>query len=121
MKILAVIAAGGALGAAARYGLFVAWPTPPGGFPWAIFAVNVSGCLLIGFLMAFEPPMMARLFLGTGILGGYTTFSAYALDFQHLISAARPDLAIAYIFGTLAAALVAVHTGGLLARVVLPR
>jgi CrcB protein len=121
VKILAVIAAGGALGAAARYGLVVAWPTPAGGFPWAILAVNISGCLLIGFLMAFQPPMMARLFLGTGVLGGYTTFSAYTLDFQRLMSEARPELAVAYLFGTLAAALVAVHTGGMLARVVLPR
>ena len=121
MKILAVIAVGGALGAAARYGLAVAWPAPDGGFPWAIFAVNVSGCLLIGFLMALRPPQLTRLFLGTGVLGGYTTFSAYTLDFQRLIAAARPGLAFAYLFGTLVAALLAVQIGGRLAKAVLPR
>jgi CrcB protein len=121
VKQLALIAAGGALGAAARYGLIVAWPAPEGGFPWAIFAVNVSGCLLIGFLMALQPSTPARLFLGTGVLGGYTTFSAYTLDFQRLIAAARPGLALVYLFGTLAAALVAVQTGGMLARAVRPR
>ncbi len=116
-----MIAAGGALGAGARYGLAAAWPAPAGGFPWAIFAVNVSGCLLIGFLMALRPPQLTRLFLGTGVLGGYTTFSAYTLDFQRLVSAARPDLAFAYLFATLAAALLAVQTGDWLAKVVLPR
>ncbi|GIH08939.1 hypothetical protein Rhe02_70060 [Rhizocola hellebori] len=121
MKQLAVIAVGGALGAAARYGLAAIWPTPEGGFPWAIFAVNVSGCLLIGFLMALQPPTLARLFLGTGVLGGYTTFSAYALDFQRLISAARVDLALLYLFGTLVAALLAVQTGDLVARAVFAR
>ena len=118
MKILAVIAAGGALGAAARFGLSIAWPTPEGGFPWTIFTVNISGCLLIGFLMALQPPELARLFLGTGVLGGYTTFSAYTLDFQHLVSAGRAGLALVYVFGTLVAALLAVQTGAMLARAV---
>ena len=49
--IALVIAAGGAIGAAARYGLNQAWPTQPGAFPWATFTENVVGCLLIGTLI----------------------------------------------------------------------
>jgi hypothetical protein len=45
--VLGVISAGGVVGALARYGLGVAFPHPPTGFPWATFAINVSGCLLI--------------------------------------------------------------------------
>ncbi len=116
VKTIAVIAVGGALGAAARYGLAHAWPTPQGGFPWAIFLVNVSGCLLIGALMALGPAPLTRYFLGTGVLGGYTTFSAYTLDFAHLVSAGRVGLAFAYLAGTLAAALAAVHVGQLVRR-----
>ena len=111
VKTLTVIAAGGALGAAARYGLAVAWPAPVGGFPWAIFVVNVSGCLLIGVLMALRPKPLLRHFLGTGVLGGYTTFSAYTLDFQQLVAAGRAGMAVAYLGGTLVAALIAVHIG----------
>lgn len=116
VKTVAVISVGGALGAAARYGLTVAWPTPTGGFPWAIFVVNVSGCLLIGVLMALRPKPLARYFLGTGVLGGYTTFSAYALDFQQLVAAGRIGLALAYLGATVTAALIAVHIGLMVRR-----
>lgn len=57
--VLAAISAGGALGAAARYGLSVAWPHRPGTFPWATFVTNVSGCLLIGVLMVLVTQVWA--------------------------------------------------------------
>ena len=116
------IAVGGALGALARYAVSTAWPPAPGTFPWATFAINVTGCLLIGSLMAVltdfagRPHRLIRPFLGVGVLGGFTTFSTYTVEAQRLISAGHPQLALAYLFGTLAAALVAVQIGIVAAR-----
>jgi CrcB protein len=114
--VLTVISAGGVLGALARYGLSHAWTTPPGGFPWATFVINVSGCLLLGALMALitkliTPHYLVRPFLGVGVLGGYTTFSTYTVEIRDLIAAGAPGTAALYLLGTLAAALVAVFVG----------
>ena len=115
------IAAGGALGALARYAVSIAWPHAPGTFPWATFAINVVGCLLIGSLMAVlaevgRPHRLVRPFLGVGVLGGFTTFSTYTVDVERLISAGHPALALADLLGTLAAALLAVQLGIVAAR-----
>lgn len=114
--MLAAVAAGGALGAAARYGLAVAWPSSPAGFPWATFVTNAAGCLALGVLMELlavltDPHRLLRLFLGTGVLGGFTTFSTYAMESRDLVAAGNPALAGAYVAGTLLAALVAVRVG----------
>ncbi|MFF0152909.1 fluoride efflux transporter FluC [Micromonospora sp. NPDC005203] len=114
--ILATIAAGGVLGALARAGLQHAAPHPPTGFPWATFGINLSGCLLIGVLMATLGQLggghpLARPFLGVGVLGGFTTFSAYAVDIQQALVAGAPGTALAYLAATLLGALVAVGLG----------
>jgi CrcB protein len=111
-----VVALGGALGAAARYGLIVAWPHAPDGFPWATLVTNLSGCALIGVLMQLvttriAPHRLVRPFFGTGVLGGFTTFSTYAVESRGLFAADRPGLAIGYLLGTLAGALGAVRLG----------
>jgi fluoride exporter len=111
------IAVGGALGAMARYGVATAWPHAPGTFPWATFSVNVLGCLLIGALMVVlteivgRPHRLTRPFLGVGILGGFTTFSTYAVETDQLLTGGDPQLALLYLFGTVAAALLAVQVG----------
>jgi len=67
------------IGAMLRYGLLVAFPLKP--FPWTIALINISGSFLLGFLagfMARNHPW--RIFLGTGLLGGYTTYSTFSLD-----------------------------------------
>src|SRR5262245_59085177 len=89
-SVLISISLGGALGAAARYGLGVAFPTAPGEFPWTIFMVNVVGCLLIGVLMVLVTEVFAnrallRPFLGVGVLGGFTTFSTYVEQIRQLL------------------------------------
>ncbi|MET8094589.1 CrcB family protein [Micromonospora sp. NPDC005220] len=114
--ILAAIAAGGALGALARAGLQHAVPHQPAGFPWATFTVNTSGCLLIGVLMAVLGHLggghpLARPFLGVGVLGGFTTFSTYAVDVQQAIVAGAPGTALAYLAATVFGALGAVGLG----------
>jgi len=119
--VLAVVSSGGALGALGRYGLAVAWPHRPNHFPWATFVTNVSGCLLIGVLMVlisevWSAHRLLRPFLGVGVLGGYTTFSTYSVDIQQLVAAGAARTALAYLAGTLAAALAAVYAGIALTR-----
>ena len=116
-----VIAAGGAIGGGARWAVNEAWPSTPGGFPWATFVENVTGCLILGALMVFlldvwRPSRYARPFLGIGVLGGFTTFSAYTSDTRALLLHGQGPLALAYLFGTLLVALAASWTGIALAR-----
>jgi fluoride exporter len=85
-------------------------------FPWATAMTNVLGCFLIGVLMVvvierLPEQRLVRPFLGTGILGGFTTFSTYAVDTRALLAADRPALAAAYVVGTLVVGLSAVVLG----------
>ncbi|WP_131741789.1 fluoride efflux transporter FluC [Actinomadura roseirufa] len=118
---IGAVAAGGALGALARHGLTAAFPSRPGGFPWAVFSINVSGCLAIGVLMVLVTEVLrahplVRPFLGTGVLGGFTTFSTYVVDIQKAVENGYARTGLAYLAATLAAALAAVFTGVRLAR-----
>ncbi|MGW4564971.1 fluoride efflux transporter CrcB [Streptomyces sp. NPDC004561] len=124
--VVAVVAIGGAVGACARYGLTLALPTPTGGFPWATFWTNVVGCAVIGVLMVLITDVWAahrliRPFFGTGVLGGFTTFSTYAVDIRRLVGAGRPGIGLAYLAATLVAALAAVWLASVAARRVLTR
>ncbi|SDK17542.1 fluoride efflux transporter CrcB [Streptomyces indicus] len=113
-SVLAAVALGGGIGAVARHAASRAWPTAMDAFPWTTLCVNVVGCALIGILMVTvtetgrRVPPLVRPFLGTGVLGGFTTFSTYAVDVQHLIERGHPATALTYLAGTLAAALAAV-------------
>ncbi len=107
------------MGALARYGLAEAIPATPGGFPWATFVTNVSGCLLMGVLVVVitelrAPHPLVRPFLGVGVLGGFTTFSTYAVE----TTQRPPGLAVLYAAATLMAALVAVFVGAWATRAV---
>lgn len=98
----AAIALGGALGALARYGLSAAVPHAPGAFAWSTALVNVSGCFLIGVLMVLVTGVwpelrLLRPFLGTGVLGGYTTFSTHVIDVQRMLAADAPATALLYL------------------------
>ena len=116
-----LVALGGALGAATRYGVSLALPAREGGWPLATFLINVSGSLLIGLLAGWLATRDAagepwRLLLGVGVLGGFTTFSAYSLETLRLIE--RGDIAGAstYAIGSVIAGLVAVAIGLAIAR-----
>jgi len=86
-------------------------------FPWGTLLVNVLGCLVMGGLIPFfvgESPRLgerARLFLGVGILGGFTTFSAFGLETWSLISRGRSGLAAAYVATSVVLGLAAVWAG----------
>ncbi|GAB3936361.1 fluoride efflux transporter FluC [Micromonospora vulcania] len=114
--VLAAIAAGGVLGSLARAGLQHAVPHEPTGFPWATFGINLTGCLLIGVLMAALGHVgggrpLVRPFLGVGVLGGFTTFSTYVVDVQQAVVAGAPAVALTYLAATVLGALVAVGVG----------
>lgn len=119
--LLLVIAAGGAVGAAGRYGAALAWPTADAAFPWTTLLVNVVGCALMGVLMVlvterFSAPALVRPFLGTGVLGGFTTFSTYAADAERLFRLDAAGTAVLSLVLTLALALLAVWAGAGAAR-----
>jgi CrcB protein len=100
--LLAATAIGGILGAEARHGLSLAAPHHDQQFPWSTLLINVTGSLLIGILMAVllalpSPHRLARPFLGVGVLGGYTTYSTFALDVQRLLLHHRPLVALDYV------------------------
>ncbi|ACZ88220.1 fluoride efflux transporter FluC [Streptosporangium roseum] len=114
--VLAVVAAGGAIGAGARYGAALLWPTAAGSFPWTTLCVNASGSLVIGILLValtevWTAPAWVRPFFATGVLGGYTTFSTYCLDIERLVAAGRPESALGYLAATVLTALAAVTAG----------
>lgn len=119
--LLAAVAAGGVIGAEARYGLGEAIAHRPGQFPWATLVINVSGCLLIGVLMVLvleivRPHRLLRPFLGVGVLGGYTTFSTFGVDAAQLVRAHHPWPAVAYVLASVLFCLVAVWTGSTITR-----
>ena len=122
--VLAAIAAGGVLGSEARYALSLTLPDAKGDVPWTIFAVNVLGCLLMGAVMVFVHRWSRRLpllrpFLAVGVLGGFTTFSAYAVGVEQLLAGGRVGAALGYLVLTPVLAVPVVVAGGRLGRAVL--
>jgi CrcB protein len=112
---LVAVAAGGGIGSVARYLLAAAFPAGHG-FPWAIFAVNVSGCFCLGLLMVYllevwPPRRFLRPFLAVGLIGGFTTFSTFAGGVLTLLTGHAYALAGAYALSSVGAALVAVWSG----------
>ena len=97
----------------------------PSWFPWSTLVVNVSGCLAIGVVLvlvverwAHRP--LARPFLSTGVLGGFTTFSTYAVDTRGLLGTGHAELALVYLLGSVVGGLVAVLVGMRLTERLLP-
>ena len=114
--VLVVIGLGGALGSLARWSL-AEWLD--GRFPWATLIENVTGGLALGVLMVLVVEVWPRsrhlrTFVGVGVLGGWTTFSTFALDVRRLLADGEPTaygLASLYLLGTLVAGLGAVWAG----------
>jgi CrcB protein len=108
---LAAIALGGGLGSLARYGISRACPPATGAIPWSTLAINLTGSLLLGMLVVavteiWRPHRLVRPFLGTGVLGGYTTFSTFAVEVRGLPAGHAWLYLTLSVVGGLAAALV---------------
>ncbi|CAB4965234.1 unannotated protein [freshwater metagenome] len=120
--LLVVIAVGGAVGSLARHSVsIIIGAHDPQALPWGTLGVNVTGCLAIGALATALPVVAARWWLRplliTGVLGGFTTFSAFALETGVLLDVGSAGTAALYVGGTVLAGLLAVHLGRALARV----
>lgn len=119
--VLLAVAAGGLLGAPARYAVGQLLPTDKDGFPWSTFLINVSGALLLGALVVlllerFPPNRYARAFFGTGFLGAYTTFSTYMVETVVLAKDGYVARATAYLLGSLVVGLFAAWLGTVIGR-----
>lgn len=115
---------GGGIGSVIRYLLTFAvsqWLGP--GFPWWTFVINVSGSFIIGVVAevvqtrAFAGAPLLRVFLMTGVLGGYTTFSTFSLDTLQLVEERVALLAFAYAAGSVLLGVAAAFGGIAMARV----
>ena len=120
-----IVFLGAGLGGAGRHGVNVLGARLFGGaFPVGTLAVNVLGCLLMGLVVgAFayrgHLPQEMRLFLTTGILGGFTTFSAFSLEAALLWERGETGLAALYVGASVVLSLAAVAAGLALSRAVL--
>ncbi|MGW0141881.1 fluoride efflux transporter FluC [Streptomyces calvus] len=118
--VVAAVAVGGALGAAARHAASLLWPAV-GAFPWTTLAVNVLGCAVIGAFMVAVTEVwtvhrLLRPFFGTGVLGGFTTFSTYAVDVTSLLADGHARTGLVYLAVTVPAALLAAWGGAAVTR-----
>ena len=122
MPVYLAVAAGGALGAVARYSLDRSIERRSFSvFPWSTFTINVSGCLLIGILVAAvvdrrNAPLWLRTGLVVGLVGGYTTFSTFAQETLDLVEEGRAGLAFTYGAGSVCLGVAAVVVGVKLGR-----
>jgi CrcB protein len=125
MRLLLLASAGGAIGAGARYLVHVGVARVLGtSFPWATLTVNVLGCLLMGIVvelvvLRLDGSPELRTFLAAGILGGFTTFSAFALDVEALVSRHQHAAAAIYVAASVGLSILALYVGLMLARVAL--
>ena len=122
MIVYLLIALGGALGSVTRYWLSNLGDSPTGSaFPWGTFWVNVTGCIVIGFVATLTAPGSryfsheTRLFFMTGLCGGFTTFSAFSLQTLHLLREGDGLRAGAYVLSSVVVCLFSVWLGHLLA------
>ncbi|HYC96997.1 fluoride efflux transporter CrcB [Brevundimonas sp.] len=124
MTRLLIVAAGGALGAMARYGVGV-WAFrlfPASAWPWGTLAVNIVGGLLMGLLagwLAFRGGLHTesiRLFAAVGVLGGFTTFSAFSLETALMIERRQFAMAGSYVALSVVLSIAALFIGLMVAR-----
>jgi CrcB protein len=112
-----LVGAGAAIGACSRWGIAEAVSVSAGGFPWPTLIVNLVGCVLIGAAARRLAPASDAWFAGvTGVLGGFTTYSAFANEVRSLLDGGQTGLALTYVGATIAGGLVAVELGRATAR-----
>jgi CrcB protein len=126
MKTILAIALGGALGSVLRYGTYLGAGKMLGmNFPWGTLIVNIAGSFLIGaltgmFASVWQPSEEMKLFLITGFLGGFTTFSAFSLDFATMWNSGATTMAVLYVVVSVTISIVALFGGLLAVRFITP-
>lgn len=110
LAVLGAIAAGGFIGALARYEVSIAWKAPSGELPWATWAINTSGAFFIGFVLTVllrkaRSAGSLRPFLCTGLLGAWTTMSTFAVETDLLLKDGQWGVAVGYVCATVVAGL----------------
>ncbi|MEL6372717.1 MAG: fluoride efflux transporter CrcB [Pseudomonadota bacterium] len=126
MYQLLMVCVGGALGAGTRHLVnLIALRALGPSFPWGTFIVNIAGSFAMGLLIGIfaqrtQTSPELRLLLTTGLLGGFTTFSAYALDIVALMERKAPLAAAGYMFGSVGLAVMALIAGLVVVRAVSP-
>lgn len=123
LRLAALVALGGAVGTSARAGLEAAFAPQGGTWPWTTFTINLVGSFLLGVLL--ERLVRAgpddgwrrrvRVLVGTGMVGGFTTYSTFALEVDRLVGAGHAALAVAYALVSVVLGVVAAGAGILLA------
>jgi fluoride exporter len=122
MRNVLLVAAGGAIGSAARYGVGVLLAHASRTFPWSTLAVNVAGSLALGIAIALTAAgSTSRLLLGVGVCGGFTTFSAFGAEVVALLEAGHAARAAAYLSASVALGVGALAAGLALGRAVAGR
>lgn len=108
-SLLGTVFAGGVIGTCMRFLIESAWPTPAGNWPWATFVINLSGSFALGFLttlLALTGPdrgwrRLVRLGVGTGVIGGYTTYSTFIVEASRLGLGRSALAAVGYSVGSI--------------------
>ena len=119
LRLVGLVALGGAIGSVLRYAVALALPVHDGGWPLATLTVNVVGAFALGWLLEGLAGRgretlrgrRLRLFAGTGLLGGFTTYSSLALETERLLAAGDVALALAYLSVTLVVGSLAAAAG----------
>lgn len=120
-QTLGAVAAGGALGGLARWGVALALPWDPPSLPVATLTVNLVGCVAIGVLLTLwtegpTPPWWARPFAAVGFVAGFTTFSAFAVEAVQMVDAGATGGALGYVAVSIVAGVLLVRLSSVLTR-----
>jgi CrcB protein len=116
LPVVLAVAAGGALGAPARYEIELIVNSPAGTFPWATFWINLTGSFVLGALLTlviarWPPSRYVRPFFASGFIGAYTTWSTFVVETDELMAHGHADVAATYVVASLVGGLAAVWAG----------
>ena len=126
LHTVTLVAAGGVVGAVCRYEAGVLWPTATTAFPWTTLGINLLGSLGLAVLVvvatdAWPHRSWLRPLIGTGVIGGFTTFSTFSVDLQRLLTNGHALIAVSYLVLTLAGCGAATWLGAQVTRTAVVR